>query len=75
MGFSRGAYTGRVLAGFLRAIGLIDRTQLNLLWYAYRAYKRVGDQGSAHVPEGRTGTPFDEVKLYERTLRPDAERR
>ncbi len=70
MGFSRGAYTGRVLAGFLRAIGLIDRTQLNLLSYAYRAYKRVGDQGNADEPEDRTGTPFAEVKLYERALRP-----
>lgn len=70
LGFSRGAYTARVLAGFLRAIGLIDRTQLNLLSYAYRAYSRVGDQGHVDVPEARTGTPFAEVKLYERALRP-----
>jgi len=43
-GFSRGAYSARVLAGFIRAVGLIAPRNLNLLRYAYRAYKRIGEQ-------------------------------
>jgi uncharacterized protein (DUF2235 family) len=42
-GFSRGAYAVRVLAGFLNALGLIERRNMNLLDYAYRAYKRIGE--------------------------------
>ena len=61
-GFSRGAYTARVLAGFLRAVGLIEKRNLNLIDYAYRAYKRIGED-KAHT--------FAEVRLYERLLEPD----
>jgi uncharacterized protein (DUF2235 family) len=39
-GFSRGAYTIRVLAGFLRLIGLLERPQRDLAAYALTAYKR-----------------------------------
>lgn len=68
-GFSRGAYTARVLAGFIHAVGLIDRTNLNLLDYAYRAYKRVSDRTSE--PGNAGSEAFAEVRLYERMLRPD----
>jgi uncharacterized protein (DUF2235 family) len=61
-GFSRGAYTARVLAGFLHAFGLMEPRNLNLLDYAYRAYKRIGET----VGEGA----FDELRLHERILRP-----
>ncbi len=61
-GFSRGAYSARVLAGFIRAFGLIEKRNLNLLDYAYRAYKRIGESGA---------TGFEEIRLFERTLRPD----
>lgn len=61
-GFSRGAYSARVLAGFLRAFGLIETRNLNLVNYAYRAYKRIGER----TDEGA----FDEIRLYERILRP-----
>ncbi len=61
-GFSRGAYTARVLAGFLHAAGLIEARNLNLLDYVYRAYKRIGENGS----DG-----FAEMRLYERVLDPD----
>ena len=61
-GFSRGAYTARVLAGFLHAFGLIEPRNLNLLDYAYRAYKRIGDAS------GESG--FAELRLHERILRP-----
>jgi len=61
-GFSRGAYSARVLAGFIHAIGLIEPRNLNLVDYAYRAYKQVGE-------DGQKG--FAEVRLYERLLAPD----
>ena len=62
-GFSRGAYSARVLAGFIHAVGLIERRNLNLLDYAYRAYKRVDDDTK--------NASFVEVRLYERILDPD----
>ncbi|MBZ8135171.1 DUF2235 domain-containing protein [Afifella sp. IM 167] len=61
-GFSRGAYSARVLAGFIHAVGLLERRNLNLLAYAYRAYKRIGENDE---------DSFAEVRLYERTLDPD----
>lgn len=61
-GFSRGAYTARVLAGFLHAFGLVENRNLNLVDYAYRAYKAVGE---------KTGEQdFEELRLHERILRP-----
>src|SRR3954469_1133212 len=48
-GFSRGAYTARVLAGFIRLIGLLDAEQLNLCGYALVAYKRSGDTGDFKI--------------------------
>lgn len=62
-GFSRGAYSARVLAGFIHAFGLMEARNLNLLDYAYRAYKAIGENGK----EGA----FDELRLHERILRPD----
>lgn len=62
-GFSRGAYSARVLAGFIHAVGLIEPRNLNLLDYAYRAYKRVGDKQHEEA--------FEEISLYERILAPD----
>lgn len=70
-GFSRGAYTARVLAGFLHAFGLMKSYELNLLDYAYRAYKNVGGrkrrQGDARDPKFNA---FAEVNLFERMLDP-----
>lgn len=62
-GFSRGAYSARVLAGFINAIGLIEPRNLNLLDYAYRAFKSVGAKQGDNA--------FAEVRLYERILDPD----
>lgn len=61
-GFSRGAYTARVLAGFIHALGLMEKRNLNLLDYAYRAYKRIGEAGE---------TGFEEIRLFERMLATD----
>lgn len=63
-GFSRGAYTARVLAGFVHAVGLIEPRNLNLLDYAFRAYKRIGEDEKEKA--------FAEIRLYERIL--DADR-
>lgn len=38
-GFSRGAYTARVLAGFIRMSGLLEKGCQNLIPYAYRLFK------------------------------------
>ena len=62
-GFSRGAYTARMLAGFIYTIGLVEPRNLNLVDYAYRAYKRVG--------ENNGDNQFEEVRLYERILATD----
>src|SRR3546814_2227219 len=59
-GFSRGAYSARVLAGFINAVGLMEPRNLNLLDYAYRAFKSVGSK--------QADDAFAEVRLYERIL-------
>lgn len=64
IGFSRGAYTARVLAGFLNAFGLIRAENLNLLDAAYSAYKGIVENPDA-APD------WDEMNLYDRVLRPD----
>ncbi|MEQ8482281.1 MAG: DUF2235 domain-containing protein [Hoeflea sp.] len=46
LGFSRGAYTARLLTGFIRIFGLVRREQLHLLRFAWRAYARLGQPGS-----------------------------
>ncbi|MGB0507366.1 MAG: DUF2235 domain-containing protein [Pikeienuella sp.] len=62
-GFSRGAYSARVLAGFIHAFGLMDVRNLNLLDYVYRAYKRIGEEEPDHA--------FAEIRMHERMLDPD----
>jgi uncharacterized protein (DUF2235 family) len=44
-GFSRGAYSVRVLAGFIHLLGLLRPDQLNYLGYAFTAYKRAAMDG------------------------------
>lgn len=45
-GFSRGAYTVRVLAGLIHKIGLISRQQENLAGAGLTAYKQFSGEGS-----------------------------
>lgn len=61
-GFSRGAYCARILAAFLHTFGLMESRNLNLLNYAYKAYKRIDT----------TKEPVDlsELGLYRNALRP-----
>tara|TARA_R110002020_G_scaffold35195_9_gene106340 strand:- start:67 stop:1299 length:1233 start_codon:yes stop_codon:yes gene_type:complete len=46
VGFSRGAYTARLLSGFIRIFGLVRPEQAHLVRYAWRAYARLGQPGS-----------------------------
>jgi len=62
-GYSRGAYTARVLAGLIHIIGIINKRNLNLLDYAYRAYKR-----AAEDPEKRSDKSLREIGLYKKVL-------
>ena len=64
-GFSRGAYSARVLAGLIHAVGLLEPRNINLIDYAYRAYKRIDDDR-----EAANNPSLDEVRLYQRILRP-----
>lgn len=64
-GFSRGAYTARVLAGFIHAVGFMKVHNLNLLDYAYRAYKGVDER------DDHEANSFKEVRLFERALDTD----
>ncbi|GAB5379679.1 MAG: DUF2235 domain-containing protein [Aliiglaciecola sp.] len=59
-GFSRGAYSVRVLAGFINSIGLLTKHQLNLCDFAYTAYKKISNESS-----------FENVRLFEKVLRPN----
>lgn len=61
-GFSRGAYSARVLAGFIHAVGIVEPRNANLIDYAFRAYKRIGEDRA---------DSFGEIRLYERMLRAD----
>jgi uncharacterized protein (DUF2235 family) len=51
-GFSRGAYTVRVLAGLLHTLGLLPRGNQNLVPYVMRLFKSVRSTGSR---EGEAG--------------------
>jgi uncharacterized protein (DUF2235 family) len=51
-GFSRGAYTVRVLAGLLHLMGLLKPFQINLANYAYKAYKQASQAGDFSIAWG-----------------------
>ena len=44
LGFSGGAYTVRVLAGFINMVGLLDPRNENLCGYALTAYNRASEK-------------------------------
>jgi membrane protease YdiL (CAAX protease family) len=49
LGFSRGAYTARVLGGFIHMCGLLRPDQLDLCGYALVAYKRSADENDLEI--------------------------
>lgn len=58
-GFSRGAYTVRVLAAFIYVMGLLPRDQLDLADYAFSAYKKASSDAE------RSGKTPDDSQLRE----------
>jgi len=62
-GFSRGAYTVRVVAGLLHELGLIPRGCANLVPYAYRLFKAIRKQ-----KRGQPGSYWDVCDQFRRTF-------
>lgn len=60
LGFSRGSYTARLLAGFIRTFGLVREEQLQLVRYAWRAYARLGQPESEEFS--------DEIAHFQKVL-------
>ncbi|WGJ13631.1 DUF2235 domain-containing protein [Methylocapsa sp. D3K7] len=56
-GFSRGAYTARSIAGFIRNMGILTRNNLHLVTKAYQLYK---DASSKWHPESQFSKKFRE---------------
>lgn len=57
-GFSRGAYTVRVLASLLRQIGLLPASQIQLLPYALRLFNALRSDDQKRSPEGGSTNPY-----------------
>ncbi|UYV39345.1 DUF2235 domain-containing protein [Rhodobacteraceae bacterium D3-12] len=66
MGFSRGAYAARVLAGFIHNFGLVAPDRLHLITPVFRAYRRVSD----FKPNAKDDKVFQSLREYERVLDP-----
>ena len=60
-GFSRGAWTARVLAGFIHLVGLLRPEQLNMCDSALGAYKRAAEPKELFIVPGA-----GHVDLYDR---------
>jgi len=79
-GFSRGAYTARVLAGLLHQLGLLPRGNYNLIPYAMKYFRRITDARhykSRVVDAGKWKQLCDEFRrTFAREVTPgDEERR
>jgi uncharacterized protein (DUF2235 family) len=62
-GFSRGAYTVRVLAAFIHVIGIVPPDQLNLATYAFTTYKKSSADGQ-HAKVKSGGSAADESPYW-----------
>lgn len=51
IGFSRGAFTARTLAGLVRSIGVVERDRIRHLGEAFRSYQERGEQGKPDEPK------------------------
>jgi uncharacterized protein (DUF2235 family) len=60
-GFSRGAYTVRVLAAFIQVIGLLPPDQIDLAGYALSAYKNASASASGQSADRDAKTFLDEA--------------
>ncbi|WP_322866117.1 DUF2235 domain-containing protein [Aquicoccus sp. G2-2] len=66
IGFSRGAYAARMLAGFIHNFGLVEPARLHLITPVFRAYRYVSDH-EATEPDNKV---FQSLREYERALDP-----
>lgn len=64
LGFSRGAYTVRVLAAMLHQVGLLPRGRTNLFPYAFRLFKRIRWQPRPPLDADGRHTRDDEGSSY-----------
>jgi uncharacterized protein (DUF2235 family) len=76
-GFSRGAYTARVLAGMLHAFGLMPRGAHNLLPYVIKNYRALSDRSNKGKMANLEETYGDFRKTFARqiSIQDDEERR
>lgn len=82
-GFSRGAYTARVLAGLLHALGLLPAGAYNMIPYAMKLYRAIREQGDPRSSGGSSGSGVskywrlcDEFRwTFARPIRSDDEER
>lgn len=65
-GFSRGAYSVRVLAGFIHLFGLVDPSKLHLAAYAFRAYRQISDT----APTATRQQLYEEINRFDDVLAP-----
>jgi uncharacterized protein (DUF2235 family) len=63
-GFSRGAYTVRVLAAFIQVIGLLPPDQIDLAGYAFSAYKNAS--ANSQSSDSKAKTFLDEAWHFSR---------
>ncbi|SHK09761.1 Uncharacterized alpha/beta hydrolase domain [Shimia gijangensis] len=68
VGFSRGAYAARILAGFIHNFGLVDANHIHLIEPVFRAYRRVTDFGKSASDD----KVFQSLREYERVMRPQS---
>lgn len=66
VGFSRGAYAARILAGFIHNFGLVDTNHMHLVAPVFRAYRRVTDFEKTTNDD----KVFQSLREYERVIRP-----
>jgi len=67
LGFSRGSYAARVLAGFINNFGLIKENDLHLIPAVFRAYRRI----TSHDADKPDNVRFKALRQYEDVLRPE----
>jgi len=67
LGFSRGAYGARVLAGFINNFGLVQENDLHLIAPVFRAYRAINSRDTDEPINIR----FKALRQFEDVLRPD----
>lgn len=69
VGFSRGAFSARVLGGLIHQIGFLRPDQLHLVDYAFDAYRKIADE-RPEDEEHDVSAPFEAVDIFNDHLKP-----